>query len=164
MRNSLSAAFRNWWGIPVAVQTGRVEEGYGSRWVAGNQNRRRGVTAAAVRVKRTSRFLASSPRCERLRTLGMTIDTDRNTAGTGLQRPRPSSWSRRRDRGDRRRIRKDLPQVRSWTSPLLKRQTPRVAARAFSRGTWGTRLFPCHTRGLRSGAGIPCRCIRRWAW
>jgi hypothetical protein len=73
--------------------------------------------------------------------------------------------SRRRDRGDRRTIRKRRgAQAMTKSSFLPTPQKQKAAVQASSRGIWDIRPFLCRRRALRTDDGIPCRCTRRWAW
>ena len=67
-------------------------------------------------------------------------------------------------REDRRRIRMAPRAPRTAMHSWPIRRIPRVAFRAFWCGTSGTRPSLSRTRAPRTGDGIPCRCIRRWAW
>lgn len=69
-----------------------------------------------------------------------------------------------RARADRRRIRMALRPLPTAMHPWPIPQTPRAAVPVFSCGTSGTPPFLSRRRAPRTDDGIPCRCIRRWAW
>jgi len=65
---------------------------------------------------------------------------------------------------DRRRIRMAQPAPPTAMIPWPIPQKPRAVVRAFSCGTSGTPPSLSRKRAPRTDVGIPCRCIRRWAW
>jgi len=67
-------------------------------------------------------------------------------------------------RADRRRIRMPRRARPTAMNPWPIRQKPRAVVRAFWCGTSGTPPFLFRRRAPQTGDGIPCRCIRRWAW
>jgi hypothetical protein len=72
--------------------------------------------------------------------------------------------SRRPGREDLRRIRKVRQPSSNYSRSWRTLRTPRVEVRACWCGTSGTRPSPCRKPAPQSGGGIPCRCIRKWAF